>query len=50
MHGTQKMVEGELRPDWTVVEFPSYEAAVACYEDPEYAAAAEIRHSVATGF
>ena len=49
MHGKQKMVEGELRPNWTIVEFPSYEAAVACYEDPEYAAAAKIRHASADG-
>ena len=49
MHGQQKMVEGESRENWTVVEFPSYAAALACYEDPEYAAAAIIRHSVAEG-
>ena len=43
MHGQQKMVEGQSRENWTVVEFPSYASAVACYEDPEYTAAAEIR-------
>ena len=42
MHGQQKMVEGESRENWTVVEFPSYAAALECYEDPENAAAASI--------
>lgn len=50
MHGQQKIVEGDTAlPTWTVVEFPSYAAAVACYEDPEYVEAAKIRHESADG-
>ena len=49
MHGTHENVEGEYRPTMTVVEFPSYQAAVDCYHDPEYEEAAKIRHSVAEG-
>lgn len=32
-------VEGTARARNVVIEFPSYEAALACYRSPEYAAA-----------
>lgn len=41
--------EGEARARNVVIEFPSYEAAVACYHSPEYAAAKAIRLPAATG-
>jgi uncharacterized protein (DUF1330 family) len=49
MHGQQDMVEGKHLENWTVVEFPSYEAAKACYRDPQYIEAAKIRHAAADG-
>ena len=49
MQGQQNIVEGTAQENWTVVEFPSYEAANACYVDPEYADAAKIRHAVSEG-
>jgi uncharacterized protein (DUF1330 family) len=41
--GEQVVVEGEARPRTVVLEFPSYEAALACYEDPAYKAAKDVR-------
>jgi uncharacterized protein (DUF1330 family) len=40
--------EGESRARNVVVEFPSYEAALACYHSPEYQRAVALRtpHSV----
>ena len=49
MHGQQTMTEGVHLENWTVVEFPSYDAAKACYFDPEYTEAAKIRHQSADG-
>jgi uncharacterized protein (DUF1330 family) len=37
------MVEGKLRSRVVVLEFPSFEAALACYRSPEYAAAKKLR-------
>jgi uncharacterized protein (DUF1330 family) len=37
--GRTKQVEGEGRPRNVVIEFPSFEAAVECYNSPEYQAA-----------
>jgi len=36
-------MEGSARPRQVVIEFPSYEQAIACYQSPEYQAAATIR-------
>ncbi|WP_102107646.1 DUF1330 domain-containing protein [Oceaniglobus roseus] len=47
--GQQKGVEGEVFPRTVVIEFPSYAEALACYEDPEYAAAKAIRDPVSEG-
>ncbi len=41
--GRCEMMEGRLRSRTVVVEFPSYEAALACYRSPEYQAAKELR-------
>lgn len=37
--GKQEVREGSSMVRSVVIEFPSYEAAVACYESPEYTAA-----------
>ena len=47
--GAVTIVEGEGHSRFTAVEFPSYEAALACYHDPEYQLAAKIRHSASKG-
>ena len=41
--GKSEMVEGKLRSRVVVLEFPSFEAALACYHSPEYAAAKKLR-------
>jgi uncharacterized protein (DUF1330 family) len=42
-------VEGESRSRNVVIEFPDYEAAMACYHSPEYQANIQVRqpHSTA---
>jgi len=42
-------VEGAARARHVVVEFESYEAALACYRSPEYQEAAKIRRANSTG-
>jgi uncharacterized protein (DUF1330 family) len=49
MHGEQQVPEGSSRTTQTLVEFPSYQAALDCYNHPDYQKAAEIRHKVAVG-
>ncbi|MFB2531310.1 DUF1330 domain-containing protein [Paracoccus sp. p4-l81] len=44
--GDQTVVEGDLRPRAVVIEFPSLEAARACYDSPEYQAALALRRPV----
>lgn len=34
--GKSEILEGECHPRHVIVEFPSYEAALAAYNDPEY--------------
>jgi len=41
--GKSEMVEGKLRSRVVILEFPSFEAALACYRSPEYAAAKKLR-------
>jgi uncharacterized protein (DUF1330 family) len=37
--GKHNQLEGEGRPRNVVIEFPSYDEAIACYNSPEYQAA-----------
>ncbi len=41
--GRDTVAEGVLRERHVVIEFPSYEAALACYDSPEYRKAKGIR-------
>ena len=45
--GAFEIVEGEARARNVVLEFPSIEAAHACYHSPEYAAARACREGAA---
>ena len=38
--GAHETVEGEDRPRNLIIEFPSYQMALDCYNDPEYTDAA----------
>ncbi len=40
--------EGSSRSRNVVIEFPSYEAALACYDSPEYQAAKALRDPVSS--
>ena len=41
--------EGTARPRNVVIEFPTYQAAIDCYNSVEYTAACAIRQSIADG-
>ncbi|MGE3148628.1 MAG: DUF1330 domain-containing protein [Pseudorhodoplanes sp.] len=41
--GKMEPKEGKPKPRVVVVEFPSYEAALECYQSSEYKAAAKLR-------
>ena len=45
--GRQRVVEGECGDRHVVIEFPSYEQALAAWNDPEYQQVAEIRRRCA---
>ena len=45
--GAVERLEGNVRARNVIIEFPSMEAAVACYNAPEYQVAAAIRQEVA---
>jgi uncharacterized protein (DUF1330 family) len=47
--GATEPLEGQARARNVVIEFPSMEAARACYESAEYQAAKAIRQTVADG-
>lgn len=46
--GPQEVREGQARPRTVVIEFPTIEAARACFDSPEYQAAKAIRDPVST--
>jgi uncharacterized protein (DUF1330 family) len=46
--GISESTEGTPRQRNVVVEFPSYEVALACYHSPGYQAAIELRRHVAS--
>jgi uncharacterized protein (DUF1330 family) len=43
--GRHEVVEGSALERHVVIEFESYEQALACYRSPEYQAVAKIRHA-----
>ena len=45
--GQSQTVEGTSQDRHVVIEFPSYEAAVAAYNDPDYQEVADIRRRCA---
>lgn len=45
--GHYEVVEGSTRSRNTVVEFPTYQAAVDCWHSPEYQAARALRQGAA---
>ena len=46
--GRYETMEGGARARNVVIEFPSFDAALACYRDPDYQKAKMIRDPVAT--
>ncbi len=47
--GAQEVREGTMRPRSVILEFPSIEAAYACYESDAYQGAKAIRDAVSAG-
>ncbi|MEO1206618.1 MAG: DUF1330 domain-containing protein [Pseudomonadota bacterium] len=45
--GRYEPVEGISRDRHIIIQFPTYDAALACYQDPEYQEAARIRMTAA---
>jgi len=46
--GAREVAEGQVRGRSVVLEFPSFEAALACYRSPEYQAAKRLRDGKGT--
>ena len=44
-----RLVEGMMRARNVVIEFPSHQAALECFDSPEYQAALKIRRPVSAG-
>ena len=44
-----RCAEGTSRSRNVVIEFPSYQAALDCWDSPEYQAAIQLRQAVSTG-
>lgn len=44
--GARELREGEAKPRTVVIEFPSYDAARACYDSPGYQAAIRLREGI----
>jgi uncharacterized protein (DUF1330 family) len=47
--GTTEVVEGEAKPRRVIIEFPSYEAALACYNSAGYQSAKGLREGASVG-
>ncbi|MEP3332863.1 DUF1330 domain-containing protein [Sedimentitalea sp.] len=47
--GQREVREGTARKRTVVIEFDSFETALACYESPAYQAAKDIRDPISTG-
>ena len=47
--GPQQVREGDAYERTVVIEFPSMQAAIECYDDPAYVASRAIRQSAAEG-
>ncbi|MCX8995728.1 DUF1330 domain-containing protein [Rhizobiaceae bacterium BDR2-2] len=47
--GATTSLEGQARARNVVIEFPSAQAAIDCYNSPEYQIAAKIRQEIADG-
>jgi len=47
--GKTEAVEGKARERNVVIEFPSFQAALDCWNSPEYKEALKIRKDISTG-